>query len=600
MKTILAFLLVTAALIPTLRENINAISLSVVEDKDLARTYNEMSDYGYENGCDMRELYVKVPLDNEEFAELSSLLNPDGSFSDVDYQSRIRGGWPVEIHALRVQRLAIRYVRKGDMAARDAALSAMRYWHSEMPECPNWWYNEIGVPRAMGPAYLLLLDDMSKQDVEGAIRVLGRAGLRQTGQNKIWQAGNVLLRGILQGDEPLVREARDSIASELHISGSVEGLQPDWSFHQHGPQLQFGNYGLSYAVSLSWWARAFEGTELAFSEEQKETLRNYLRNGLGKMVWNGWFDQNACGRQVFRNAQRGKALNVADALDNLGISLNDRMGGSYFPYSDFGVYHAKHWYASVRMQSAGIKGYEMTNNENTMGYFSSDGALLVRCAGDEFADISPVWNWKHIPGATTYDDGSDIRREESHSVPFYNRSKRVSGKLQGRCMVTWMELDRDSLKARKAWFFWKGGIVCLGTGISRDAEGEVITTVAQSHLRGEVTSGSNWVSHDGVTYVIMDGSQYILNNGPHRGSWHPISPVYPDEEVSADLFEMYLSHGNAPDGASYAYVVVPSGRQGRDAARRIFRRVRIIENSASRQIVRIGLRRFKVDWDSMD
>ena len=50
MNAILSFVLAATALIPTLRENINAISLSVVEDKDLARTYNEMSDYGYENG----------------------------------------------------------------------------------------------------------------------------------------------------------------------------------------------------------------------------------------------------------------------------------------------------------------------------------------------------------------------------------------------------------------------------------------------------------------------------------------------------------------------------------------------------------------------
>ena len=62
-----------------------------------------------------------------------------------------------------------------------------------------------------------------------------------TGQNKVWLAGNVMMRALLQNDAGLVKMARDTIVSEI-VTGKVEGIKDDWSFHQHGAQQQFGNY----------------------------------------------------------------------------------------------------------------------------------------------------------------------------------------------------------------------------------------------------------------------------------------------------------------------------------------------------------------------
>ena len=67
----------------------------------------------------------------------------------------------------------------------------------------------------------------------------------RTGQNKVWLAGNVMTRALLQNDRQLVKAARDTIASEIFV-GREEGIKSDWSFHQHGPQQQFGNYGMSF------------------------------------------------------------------------------------------------------------------------------------------------------------------------------------------------------------------------------------------------------------------------------------------------------------------------------------------------------------------
>lgn len=597
---LLSTFLAATVLLGQLKANINEITLQTVSDPELIETYLVASDHGYENGSDMRELFLKVPVDEKELSELLELQNEDGSFKDVDYDDQHRGAWPPGIHGFRVQRLAIHYRQTSNKQALDAALKAMRFWFERKPVCPNWWHNEIGIPRLMGPAFLLLEEEMSPSDLEGAIYVMGKARIRMTGQNKIWLSGNVLIRGLLENDEALVREARDTIAAGVRISDDYEGLQKDWSFHQHGPQLQFGNYGLSYATSLSFWARAFEGTEFAFDADRIAVLRGYLENGLTKVVWRGWFDHNACGRQVFLNAQMGKALCALEAARNLGVEPSEKIGAVYYPTSDFGIFRGRGWYASIRMQSLHTKGYETTNSENMRGYFSADGALLVRRAGDEYNNVSPVWNWRHVPGTTTWDDGTDIycgKDIPDHNGTYYNLTEKVGGIVKGRTMTVWMDYNRDSLTAHKAWVFLKDCIVCVGAGITRQGSAKVATTVNQCLLRGKIEAGSNWVSHDGITYVVLDGSAYTLNNGPHTGSWRPISPTYSEEPVTADLFEMYLDHGVSPENASYAYVIAPSGSQGEKAAKRLSRRIRIVENTPERQIIRVGFRKFVINWD---
>jgi chondroitin AC lyase len=63
-----------------------------------------------------------------------------------------------------------------------------------------------------------------------------------------------LIKAILLRDAVLAKRARDTIFSGIKMS-SKEGIQPGFSFHQHGPQQQFGNYGLSFLNASSFWLR---------------------------------------------------------------------------------------------------------------------------------------------------------------------------------------------------------------------------------------------------------------------------------------------------------------------------------------------------------
>lgn len=554
---------------------------------------------GYENSSDVRELFLKVPMGDAEMDSLLESQLEDGSWPDVDYINSGKGFWQASIHAFRVHRLAIKYRKDGSRKALAGALCGIDYWFEASPQPSNWWHREIGIPRIMGPAFLLLKTEMGPERMAKAAELMSAAKLHKTGQNRIWLAGNVLLRAVLMEDPQTAVRARDALLSEIAFRDGEEGLQRDFSFHQHGAQLQMGNYGLSYGATLSWWARVLEGTGLDFPLQEKDLLRQYLQNGLSELIYNGRFDPNACARHVFPNAQSGKALCVRYAAINLGMGTGSSESARYYPSSDFGVYRGKGWYASLRMQSSRTIGFENVNEENMKGYFSSDGALLVRVDGNEYDNIWPVWNWHHIPGATTWDDGFPIWGNRcgnaAPSSPPYNKSSKVSGLVSNRCMIAAMDFDRDSLTCKKAWFFYENGIVCLGAGITKPGASTVTTTVEQNLLKGSVKKGKDYAYHRGISYIILEGSAWSVSSGEQQGKWSWMGPELSGEDVALPVFEMTISHGASPSGASYAYAVFP-GERPRDA-KRCLKTVQILSNTTERQSVSIDGNVLTVIWE---
>lgn len=582
-----------------LADQITAACLDTENDPAFVLACEKTSDHGRENGSDVRELFLKVPMGDKEMEALIEMQRPDGSWTDIDYKDPGEGFWQPSLHAFRFYRLAVRYGQKGDERALEAALRSLDYWSSAALVCNNWWHGEIGIPRLMGPAFVLLKDRMGPERLKKAVCVMGAASFGQTGQNRVWLAGNVLLRAILEDNESLAAQARDEMLSELRFAPEGnEGLQADYSFHQHGPQFQSGNYGLSFAISLSWWARVLKGTGLDFPEKEEEALRSFVQKGLSPLIWNGWFDPNACSRQVFPNAQSGKALCIAYAAKNLGISLDAEDGGTYFPCSDFGVFRGEGWYASIRMQSSRTIGFETVNDENMKGYFSSDGALMVRLKGNEYDNIWPLWDWHHIPGVTSWDDGAPIwgnrcGKAEDSCWP-YNNSEKVSGLSRDGMMIAAMDYNRDSLCCHKAWFFYRDGIICLGTGITKPGEALVSTTIEQNFLEGRICKGKRGVCHRHISYLLLDDSDYSVSTSEHYGQWNWMSPTLPEDQISAPLFEMVINHGTNPSGASYAYAIVPG--KGLIQAQRELRAVKVLYNTPQKQSVSIDGKILSVDW----
>ena len=414
---------------------------------------------------------------------------------------------------------------------------------------------KLAVPKLIGQVMILLQDELSPEEMKAGLKILNRSEIKYTGQNKVWLSGNVVYRSLLTNDSEMIKKAAKSIAEEIVVT-EKEGIQPDFSFHQHGHQQQFGNYGLSFARDMVKWTSIFEGTEFAFDSHKIEILRNYLRNGLRWVVWNNRFDISSCARELFPNAQIVKAralsrvFSESQAADpafanNYKTDMNSFDGNIHFWRSDMTVHRRSGFYASVKMSSKRVKGYEVVDSQNIQGYHMGDGATFFYQSGDEYLDIFPFWDWKKIPGITAFQDKEKLPQTNG----LLNHSDFVGGVSDGMNGVAVLNYNRDSLKANKSWFFFNDAIICLGSGISAQIDKDIATSVNQSSLKGDVRISSNgktsslskglhnlnkvnWVIQDKWGYYFPDSPTLKLENQPRSGAWNCVAAYMSPKELT--------------------------------------------------------------------
>lgn len=522
-------------------------------------------------------------------------LTANGAWPDIDYTSDERGGWPPYGHLGRTLAMAEAYRKPGhplcgDADLRDAIVHSLAHWTENDYICPNWWYPQIGVPKTVGPILILMGDDIPADLRQRTIEtVLGRSKMGMTGQNKVWLAGIAFMKGMLADNPDLMREARDQIFSELHVT-TAEGIQPDYSFHQHGPQQQWGNYGASFGSDMIEWASILQGTEYAMEPYKLEILRNYLLEGSAWIVWEGRMDISGCGRQIFRKCQMDKGrgilrqLGLMASLDpskgdryadliasNKPDGVNTFVGHKHFWRSDMSVHRRPGWYASVKMSSTRVIGAETCNSENMLGLHLGDGVTYFLRTGDEYEDLFPVWDWRRLPGTTCLQDQGSLTPS---SKACRGRSEFVGGVTNGTVGVAAMEYIRDGLRARKTWFFLDDAVICLGAGIDSDRQEPVLTSINQCVLDGpvivcedrrtrELPRGADspatldWVHHDGIGYTFFTPTQVHIGVGTQRGTWYAVHHRESHETIERDVFSLWIDHGAGPKDQKYAYAVLP-------------------------------------------
>lgn len=523
-------------------------------------------------------------------------LEPDGRWPDIDYASKAHSGWPPDLHWNRIVAM-VAAARLSDSAETRATLDAavhraFAYWIRHDFICRNWWYNQIGVPQQAATAALLLGNDLRPEERRYLLTtMMPRARIAMTGQNRVWLAGNTLMAALLEGDEALAKTAADTIWSQV-VSTTEEGIQPDSSFHQHGPQQQFGNYGLALAVEVCRWATVLRGTPWAMPANRLATYRSFLLDGEAWTVWHDYMDVAACGRQLMPHSQHSKAVTIGRVMRNAQrfdpayagayrayLARNDRpdapndlVGTRVFWRSDYVVCRRPEFAATLKMSSRRTVGAEMVNTENIAGYHEGDGALYLYRRGDEYADIFPVWDWQMIPGTTCAQnlDGPPKFRQVRGERTF------VGGVSDGTDACAVLDYARRDAVARKAWFFADNAIVCLGNSIRPLAGLPVLTTLNQCLLRGPVTvkqageaakifpggkatlESVEWVEHDGWRYSFPTPATVHLLAGPRTGNWNRVfrNPDTPKRNVTLRVFSLWLDQSKS---STYTYLVTPAG-----------------------------------------
>lgn len=558
------------------------------------------------------ELQQRYPFDLDKIKDYLKKMAADGSWTDINYADTKRSGWEPKQHTERILELSKLYYSdqtdfyKSD-EIRKAIHLALAYWFSARLKCRNWWYNEIGIPKTLGTAFILLEEQLSEEEKASAIEVMRNAKFGMTGQNKVWLAGNVLIRALLEQNAQLVKAARDTIVSEI-CTGRKEGIKADWSFHQHGPQQQFGNYGLAYVSGMSFFYRLFKGTAYEFDKRQLAILHSLVNEGYRWVIWNRYMDISSLGRQLFHHAQVHKAYGLAFAaadleLDGFPKQGNFCVGHKHFDDSDYTVHRSKGWMGTVKMSSRRVIGTEQVNEDNLKGYYMGDGATYFYVRGDEYLDIFPFWDWRKIPGVTSYEDEKpmpNINHTRSN-----NASPLVGGLTDGRRGMASMQLVRDGLKAYKSWLFTDDFAICLGTGIQADTALCVTTSIDQRLKMGDVMvlQDEDWKKiegrqsfaqkelrffHDQTGYITLaDEDTLVVESGRRSGRWCDFMKMYQPVAVEGEVLSLHLRHGVRPLEAKYQYVVFPGIDKEKLKQFDVNREIRIVCNDSVAQVLQV-------------
>lgn len=384
------------------------------------------------------------------------------------------------------------------------------------------------------------------------------------------------------------------MADQIKIT-TGRGIKPDLSFnHRVDNVISIHTYGTNYVSSFAYWAVNTAGTKFALPGSAVKLLIDYYLDGICKAMAYGIYpDPGAENRDLSRKgnlhpAGVGIPQNLMLASDYRKKELENiikiRKGekepnltwSRFFWNSEYYTHQRKNYFASVRMHSSRQNNVEEPYNEEGLkNHHLADGSNFISRTGKEYVDIFPVWDWQKIPETTV------VQRPAlppSNQIVKKGLSDFVGGVTDGEFGAAAFDFKspHDPLIARKSWFFFDREYVCLGAGISSEADYPVVTTLNQCLLNKDVVVKINnnklslikgthqlkdvsWIFHDSVAYLFPSPTTINLINTSLTGNWRQITHQSwaTAEPVQKNVFSLWIDHGTKPANAGYEYIVIP-------------------------------------------
>lgn len=526
----------------------------------------------------------------------------NGSWSGFTYT----GSAVAYEHLERIRKIAICYTRPTNKYYRNesfynAIIKGLEYWYSVNPKHSNWYYNDIQYPTRIAETLALMRYGLKKVpvDLEEKMYFLleTRAGdpIEQEYSNRTQVARHWIIRACLKKDSEVLDYAFQLSFDPLKLSSS--GIQVDYSFFAHGAQLYIGAYGRETIEGVLETQLLGKNSKYQINDEQLNVLSNFMRNTYLRTMRGRNYLFNVFGRSVavpnrsnqnsfinslnqLKEIDATYASTYTEAIARINLSQPASYGvenkHTHYYRADYTLHSKASYTFDVRAVSNRTERSENGNGQNLLGYFLADGGTAITVTGNEYNNIFPTWNWSMIPG-TTARNGTMPRPAAwgtSGSTTFVGG---VSDTTRGASVY---DMNSNATTAKKAWFFFDDEIVCLGAGINSSGAGEVNTTLNQSLLNGNISTYSHggelttyssnnvdksvnnlkWVLHSNIGYVIPNGanSNIGLTALPRTGKWSTIANGESSNDVTNNVFTLWLKHGAAAQNGSYAYIVVPN------------------------------------------
>jgi chondroitin AC lyase len=588
-------------------------------------------------------------------------IRQDGSWGDISYGAGPDQEARLSSHLDRIEVLARGFAVPGQAFAGNgelvqAAENAFRFIRPlvgvDCSKPGNWWYWQIAMPGALGETLLLLerqLRPGTVADVEATMRYLlmedaidsprpsqanywhrtllpapGSAEEHthlHVGQNRIWVAMNHLYLALLTGDLKRAEVVREAFADEVRVQQG-EGIQEDYSFHQHGPLLYTGGYGRGFTEDVAEYIWITRGTHYQIPSGSLDTFAGYVLDGAVWSIYGNYYDPSVRGREITRgndrpmevplsllvlanvpNPRREEATGVAKsfheinpsyrmqvaplwaAIRNTPVNPSLPSGHRHYWESDYTVHRGKGFSASLRMWSERTKPAELINGEGLNSWHLGDGLLWVFLRGGDYSthDVLPTLDWLRLPGTTV--ERRQMKPAEGYEDWPPPPAKRafVGGAFTDEHGVSAMELApaASPLTAHKSWFFFDDEVVCLGSDIACPTDNPAETVVSQWPLTeakaplvvdGAAKASSlpwteelrnpKWAQCDGIGYLFPEPAKFKAQRIMQSGAWRSMTEMGSGDVHQNPFLTIWFDHGVQARGAAYAYAVVPNKTAG--------------------------------------
>ena len=506
-------------------------------------------------------------MDSAVTGYLPLLNQTSGLFADVAYQpvgTSDRSWWPVAVHLQRALLFGSAYLdNRSDhyqsIQLRNNMELALMTWIKndvqgvEAFHNSNWWWEEIGLPRVIGKCLVLMTTWLEETDLDNwldkATPILSRAYYTPLGKgtaaNQVWRASSHALWALASNNASMMRMAYDVMQEAIIVQDGknrADGIQVDYSFHQHGPLLYTGwGYGAIFTTTILDMDNMAYNTTFQMSDTLMDTFARFVLWGQLLTTRGANFDYTACGRLMtyfssndtfglnsghyhyfaaftpYENAfpRFVPPFNTPLAVDFYHLlpmvtardakirqhfkGFAERLAGNakydnvtahkHFFSSDYSVHHRPGWAVTVRMYSTRTLNTECGNDEGKQGKTVADGVTNIYLNGSEYENTYPAWNWSLVPGTTEHQRGFPFSCGEATGV---NHTEFVGGVSDGLVGMSAMNFSRSGISVHKAWFFADDFVVHMGSGAIDHAEHYTIATALdQKKLLSDVHVGQS-------------------------------------------------------------------------------------------------------------
>jgi len=247
--------------------------------------------------------------------------------------------------------------------------------------------------------------------------------------------------------------------------------------------------------------------------------------------------------------------------------------------TDKAVWKTDDFAVAISMNSSRTSGWESINGANKTGWYQGDGVTYIYDGNaDNFSSSYFAYADPYMLPGTTVDSQKRIA-ETIRDSEVYKSSKDFAGSLEidGGYGISAMELEsyhseggttvtdygnsppahENDLVAKKSWFVFDNEMVCLGSGINSTMNSEV-KTVVENRIDASKTISTDSGSIALNSETDISNASFAHINGTAGYIFEKGQSIKAKSETNTKTFtKMWITHGENPLNANYAYTILP-------------------------------------------